>query len=1091
MTKLNNSWFVLVGILALALALPMSGVFAGSTGKISGQVLDQTGSPLPGASVVIEGTQRGAITDVDGFYVILAVDPGIYSLTGSLVGYRNVTQEDVRVAVDYTTPVDFTLKEEAIEAEEIVVTAERPPVELDKTSTKYILSSDEIQQSPIIKTTAEFISLLPGFDQSGNFSVRGSDGARGEEPVLFGTQSNRPNDVYVLIDGVRIPNQDGHEAKLFAGVNKSAIQQISVETGVTAAEYGDATGGTINIVTSDGGRDYHGWLEANYQPSGQKHWGTNYYDAPEHRDHMEWDNPTWLGETDPLTGRVIHVREDYTSYSGYTTEGSVSGPLGSKASFLGSVKHDHTATDAPSASSHGFLDDRGRFMMSPNNVQGSGTLTFKPSPNVKVKLGVVLQRYVAWNNEQETRGYADEGFIRGTRKNLRNLFLPDNWAASGKYKHREELEYLTFTHTISPKTFYEVRVARSVTDRDTLGFDYAFAPNGYYGVPRATTNSRKDAGGWFIVDREVAMWMDSERERYSIKADLSSQITKGNFVKTGFELVRYNAWYTFWTARSKSDNWFGMYAGGDTPWQMGDGNGATPIRGSVYVQDKMEFEGLIVNAGVRLDFQKHGHEELRNSGMMWAPMWRRFNNRHYAYGLGAASAGLTVGQDFALTPPTQVYLSPRLGISHPVSDQMVMHFSLGRFVQWMDLFDQYSKSYRNFGRLGPDGDPNWLDVNGDGVRQPAEFLANMDPHYSGFGGDPWTNPEEVMTFEVGFDWNFVSDYSTSLTAFYRNETQQIRNDGTAWGGPKKGSHYTRGKANSAADYAKGLELALGKRMSNYFSFRVAWTTMWTASGNMGLTQYGQHVRPDSNFVTSGQFWYDFAPQSDGSLVALPLTDKEKVDFGKTASGQIRSWYTLYDQPTGIGTPRFWGVMEEYGGVPFAPEGALYNRYSSLGGNRYGPMGAWAGEKNGNRLGNANAQIVLNTPADVNFGTRWMSWMVSDLNVNVLWKLVSGGRIRWTPPGAERRRARGPINAVTDLSAEKVFNSKGRVRPSFFVEVRNLFNDKQDTDGGTNYQRWGLQMARPDNKDFLNYGDFRDRSFYRAPRQTNLGFRIIF
>ena len=139
-----NRWF-LAGVLFLVVALPFSSAFAGTTGKITGRVTDAAGSPLPGASVVIEDTQRGAITDAEGFYLILLVDPGAYDLSASLVGYANVTKQDVRVTVDYTSTVNFELREEAIEAAEIVVTAERPPVELDKTTTKYIVGSVPIR----------------------------------------------------------------------------------------------------------------------------------------------------------------------------------------------------------------------------------------------------------------------------------------------------------------------------------------------------------------------------------------------------------------------------------------------------------------------------------------------------------------------------------------------------------------------------------------------------------------------------------------------------------------------------------------------------------------------------------------------------------------------------------------------------------------------------------------------------------------------------------------------------------------------------------------------------------------------------------
>ena len=124
---------------------------------------------------------------------------------------------------------------------------------------------------------------------------------------------NHGNDVYLTVDGVRIPNQDGQGAILFAGVNRGAIQQVSVETGVMPAEYGDAQGGVVNIVTRDGGRRFCGWGELNYELPGQKHFGPNVYDDPVHRGHMKWGDPEWLRETDPLTGRVIHRREDYTS----------------------------------------------------------------------------------------------------------------------------------------------------------------------------------------------------------------------------------------------------------------------------------------------------------------------------------------------------------------------------------------------------------------------------------------------------------------------------------------------------------------------------------------------------------------------------------------------------------------------------------------------------------------------------------------------------------------------------------------------------------------------------------------------------------
>ncbi len=1069
---------ILAGMLALVLALSAPAVFAGSTGKINGRVTGVDGSPLPGASLVIEGRQQGTVTDTEGFYVIVAVDPGAYALTASLVGYTSVTKKDVNVTIDYTTPVNFTLKEEAIEAAEIVVTAERPPVELDKTSTRYVLSPADIDEAPLVKSTAELIGLQPGVDMGGTFSIRGSDVTWGEQKFADNaTWSYAGTDVKVLIDGVPVPGNDGDQANIFTGVNKSAVQQISIETGVTPAEYGDAQGGTINIVTQDGAKEYRGWIEGNYEPVGQKHWGANLYDAPIHRDRMRWDDPEWLAETDPVTGRVIHVRDNYDEVSGWLVEGSLSGPIGPKVSFLGSIKRQAFAAPFPQPSERGFYNDRGRFMNADDFIQGSGSVTLKPTPSTKVKVGVVLQRWTGFQNELNEWGFFKNGYNRGLLANGRNVFMPKNFSTMGRQLRREDLEYVTFTHTLTPKTFYEVRFGRSRTLQDTMD------------TVGATIDGRKDADGWFNTYKEIKMWMLSDRTRYSFKVDLSSQITKGNFVKTGFEIVRWSAWSQYWAGLRRADNWWTMYAGGDTPWVPG--TPAKPIRGAIYVQDKMEFEGLIVNAGVRLDFNKHTHRELKTSAFHWAPMWRMYNNRHFGYGQGSAPAGLRVSDDFIATPPTQFAISPRLGVSHPITDRAKLHFSLGRFVQWLEVRDQYSKSWRDYGRIGPDGDPTWQDLNSDGVRQASENMSNMEPLYFGPGGEPWVNPEETLTFEVGMDWNFVADYNASLTMFYRNETNQIVRGATTWNGAKRGRRNTQGSMNGRIAYGKGLELAVGKRLSNYFSFRVAWTGMWGARGGTGISNHGAHIIADSNFVVSPNFWYDFTYGADGSATPVPLTAQEKVEFGGENNRYIQG---LRDAATE-------NLYLYFGGYDDATLNNLgiNVRYNSYGGRWYGPFGIRGEPVVGGVIGQASVQFVLNTPSNVNFGGRFLSWLVSDLSATTLWTMRSGANVNWQPPeGGGAKITKGPIESATDLSVEKVFNAKGRLKPALFVEIRNVFNDKIDINPissrgttGTDYMLWGLDMARPDNPDFLNYGDFGDRGYFGTPRQTNMGLRLTF
>ncbi|MEK7730026.1 MAG: carboxypeptidase-like regulatory domain-containing protein, partial [candidate division KSB1 bacterium] len=110
-----------LAIMSVMLLVSVTPSFGGTTGKISGQVVDKkTGTALPGATVLLVGTSLGAAADVNGNYFILNVPPGVYSVRASVVGYSAVVQSGVRVNIDLTATVDFkgnyALQEEAIQA---------------------------------------------------------------------------------------------------------------------------------------------------------------------------------------------------------------------------------------------------------------------------------------------------------------------------------------------------------------------------------------------------------------------------------------------------------------------------------------------------------------------------------------------------------------------------------------------------------------------------------------------------------------------------------------------------------------------------------------------------------------------------------------------------------------------------------------------------------------------------------------------------------------------------------------------------------------------------------------------------------------
>ena len=116
--------------LCIAFALVLTATtpaIAGTTGKITGEVKDsQTGEPVIGANVIVEGTTAGAATNIEGYFVILNLPPGKYNLVSSSVGYSRQTVMGLTVSIDLTTTQNFSLSPTVVEGEEVVITAERP-----------------------------------------------------------------------------------------------------------------------------------------------------------------------------------------------------------------------------------------------------------------------------------------------------------------------------------------------------------------------------------------------------------------------------------------------------------------------------------------------------------------------------------------------------------------------------------------------------------------------------------------------------------------------------------------------------------------------------------------------------------------------------------------------------------------------------------------------------------------------------------------------------------------------------------------------------------------------------------------------------
>ncbi len=222
------------------------------SGSLKGKITDKkSGEPLPFVNVVIEnrGTQvSGGATDFDGAYFIKPIDPGTYDVIVSYVGYQPYKQTGVIVNSNKITFLDIALNQ-GIELKEFeVVQYTVPLINKDGGASGGTVTREDIARMPGRSATSIATTVAGASDAGtgGGISIRGS----------------RTESTYYYIDGVKVPAGAG------TGLPKSAIEEVQVITGGVPANYGDVTGGLINITTRGPSRNFFGGLE--YLTSGFK-----------------------------------------------------------------------------------------------------------------------------------------------------------------------------------------------------------------------------------------------------------------------------------------------------------------------------------------------------------------------------------------------------------------------------------------------------------------------------------------------------------------------------------------------------------------------------------------------------------------------------------------------------------------------------------------------------------------------------------------------------------------------------------------------------------------------------------------------------
>ncbi|WP_456406563.1 carboxypeptidase regulatory-like domain-containing protein, partial [Caldithrix abyssi] len=272
----------IVGIL-LSSAL----AFAGTTGKISGLVTDaDTGEPLPGANIYVQvgGQTMGAASDVDGYFVILNIPPGSYTVKAAYVGYSPVEINNVVVRIDLTTTLNIKMKQQLLEAETVVVEARRPIVVKDISNSQLNLEAKAIENMPITSINQALV-LQAGIESSADgIIIRGSS----------------PRQVLYMVDGLSMNDERSNTPYSFNSI--TAIEEIQVQTGGFNAEYGDLRAGLVNVVTKEGSTDrytlsiFSNVRDIAFLGQAKKHFGPSLYSRDSYFNRPYFDpDVMWTG----------------------------------------------------------------------------------------------------------------------------------------------------------------------------------------------------------------------------------------------------------------------------------------------------------------------------------------------------------------------------------------------------------------------------------------------------------------------------------------------------------------------------------------------------------------------------------------------------------------------------------------------------------------------------------------------------------------------------------------------------------------------------------------------------------------------------
>ena len=576
-------------------------------------------------------------------------------------------------------------------------------------------------------------------------------------------RGGRSNEVGYYIDGVSVSNPF-YTNSLAVSVSNKALEEMKLVSGAFNAEYGNAMSGVVNVTIKDGGKNYDGSLS----------YYTGDYSSSAHDIFPNIDD------------------QDFTANS--TFDGFISGPvlpfLGDKLTFNVSLRRsesegylygirEHNPSDYAYFPPSGdwyiqITGDSSYVPMNPSqSTNGLSKITWRVSPTMKISTQSILSK-------AQSKSYSHA-----------YKYNPDGVGTSYSANNNHSIK---INHSLSPKSFYEANLF--ISDTDYKNYLYEDTTDSRY-VSTDYINTEPTSATFLFGGTQMG---HTYRVSNSVggKFDFTIQMNDRHELKTGFSFrkdileernfsILYNYNYRQPTVLPENESPYHVYYNKEA------------LQYSAYIQDKMEYSSMIMNLGVRYD--------------VFVP-----NDSSIADLVYPAAGKNDAGK--------KTMISPRVGVSLPITDKGIFHFSYGHFYQMPTLRNLYRESY---------------------------FGAGLAPTV----GYPDLKPEKTVLYEFGFQQQFGNLIGMDINLFYKDIRELLALQSIRYDSPQYGPSNYAIYLNKDYGSSKGVTLSVSKRYDP-----VSKTRIW-----LDYT----YQKSEGNSVKSAAFYFSTLSGIEEEKLIVPLS----------------------------------------------------------------------------------------------------------------------------------------------------------------------------------------------------------------------------